>query len=309
MLRGPWIILAALLITWQLVKLRRVPTPGAAAILGGIVGAALLINEGFLPLPVLVLAVVFSWVHRLRRFAVLTAAFGAGLAVAVSPLVVRNWLVGAPALQFAVSGGYGYALWNAADSEPLFFPAPPASFLPLMATTDGRFSKAVWGCLRSFPSAGEFLRLYLRRVTGLVVPLEIPDNVNFYYAALKDPLLRPLPTYALVFPLIVIGLYLGARRYRDLGALVPGSLTFFLSIMLTQPTSRYRLQLVVLLLPFAGCALAQAFRWIRVRNFAALIVAASAMVLCSLGTRFLEQSVVLKAALINNRSTLGQERV
>jgi len=52
MLRGPWIVLVSLLCTWQLLRLLDSPGPGRAAGLGGLLGVAILVNEGFAPAPI-----------------------------------------------------------------------------------------------------------------------------------------------------------------------------------------------------------------------------------------------------------------
>src|SRR5207245_11764975 len=56
MLRGPWIVLASLLVTDALGQLQARATVGQAFVSGVMVGASLLVNEGFLMLPALVIA-------------------------------------------------------------------------------------------------------------------------------------------------------------------------------------------------------------------------------------------------------------
>jgi len=51
MLRGPWIVLAALLLTWQLVRMPVQPPGRAGVLTGACTGLALLVNEGFVLLP------------------------------------------------------------------------------------------------------------------------------------------------------------------------------------------------------------------------------------------------------------------
>ena len=132
MLRGPWIILISLIATWQLLALHERPGPGRALGLGLIVGIAVLVNEGFLTVPPLIFVLLLVWFREPRRLAVLGGAFALGMAVAFVPVVVRNLVVGAPALKLAVTGSTVYAVFNAAGSSPYFFQIHPAAFVPIL---------------------------------------------------------------------------------------------------------------------------------------------------------------------------------
>jgi tetratricopeptide (TPR) repeat protein len=279
MLRGPFIAFTALLVTWQLMQLQSRPTPAAGCRVGLAVGLALLFNEGFLSVPLLVLVATAWWTRAARRCASVGGGFLMGLAIALLPLIVRNLIVGVPPLQLATTGATAWAIGNASDSDPIFYQASSQSFYGLMEASGGRLADVVWPCVRSFHSVGAFLLFYFRRATGLIVPYEGPDNANFYYAALKDPLLRWLPNYAVLFPLSVVGCACAGRRLRRFEPLLPMALSLLASIMLTLPLSRYRVTLAVFLFPLAGAALAQAVRWAQQRRFAALGAAVAALCL------------------------------
>ena len=275
MLRGPWIVLSTLLVTWRLLEVQRLPGTRSAVLLGVAVGLSLLVNEGCGPAAVLAPAVFGLWFPELRRWAILTSGYLLGTLLALAPVVVRNYLVGAPLFRWAVLGSTAYALCNTAGTSPYFFELHPSLYLPVLAASGGRLIPTVIGCLRSFDGPRAILSFYLERLGGLLVPFENPDNVNIYYAALKSPLLAALPGWSLLFPLAAVGLVLARRRIADLAALAPATLTLGASILLTLPMSRYRATLAVYLIPFAALALIRGAEWARQRRFGRLGIAAA----------------------------------
>jgi hypothetical protein len=245
MLRGPWIVLVSLVATGLLVRLRARPAPGVALALGLAVGVAIVVNEAFLTVPPLVLALAALWA-RGRTLVLLTGAFVVGLLVGLAPVVARNVAVGTPALQLAVTGSTVYAVFNAAGSSPYFFEVRPAAFTPVLEASGGRLAATVLGCLRSFAGVGDAAAFYLQKLGGIAIPFENPDNANFYYAAVQSPLL-------------------GAPRLRQWLPLAPFGLSLLISILAALPLSRYRATFAVFLMPFAGLALASAVAFARAR--------------------------------------------
>jgi tetratricopeptide (TPR) repeat protein len=264
MLRGPWIVLVSLVATGLLVRLRARPAPGVALALGLAVGVAIVVNEAFLTVPPLVLALAALWA-RGRTLVLLTGAFVVGLLVGLAPVVARNVAVGTPALQLAVTGSTVYAVFNAAGSSPYFFEVRPAAFTPVLEASGGRLAATVLGCLRSFAGVGDAAAFYLQKLGGIAIPFENPDNANFYYAAVQSPLLGWLPGHAILVPLAAVGLVLAAPRLRQWLPLAPFGLSLLISILAALPLSRYRATFAVFLMPFAGLALASAVAFARAR--------------------------------------------
>jgi hypothetical protein len=117
----------------------------------------------------------------------------------------------------------------------------------------------VLACLRGFGGLGPQLHFYAEKLSGLAIAFENPDNANFYYAELLDPLLPALPAYGLLFPLAVAGMVVAGRRAGALLPALPLALSLFASILLTTTLSRYRAAFAVFLFPVAGLALATGF--------------------------------------------------
>ncbi|MFI5184124.1 MAG: glycosyltransferase family 39 protein [Vicinamibacteria bacterium] len=292
MLRGPWIVLASLAATWQLMRLIEIPSPRGAVALGLLLGLSLVVNEGFLTVPPLVLLVLWLCLPRSGRRWPIAGFVLLGTAAAVAPVVARNVAVGAPAFKLAVTGGMVYAVCNSAASSPYFFEARASAFVPILAESGGSLSRAAVACLRSFPTWADAALFYLRKASGLVIPFENPDNANFYHAALKDPLLAALPGYEVLMPLALIGLVLAIRSWRALVAFAPYPASVLLALLLTLPLSRYRVTLVVFMMPFAGLALAAGVTALRHRHFLRLGAGLSAAAALALSAAALQSRLV-----------------
>lgn len=294
MLRGPFITLVALAATWQTVCLLARPTGLRAAMLGATLGAAVALNEGFSLLPALVVALL-AWCLRRERILALRWTLGllAGLALALSPIVARNLAVGVSPFQIAVTPGTVYAVFNSAGSDPYLFRVNPGALAPIMERAGGSLLGAIKACLESFSGPSDVGLFYLRKGVGLLVPFENPDNANFYYAAVIDPLLAVLPGYAVLLPLGVLGFGLIRGNPERALPLVPASLTLLLSIVVALPLSRYRATLAgVWLTPLAGVALGWMVQQARARR---LVPLAAGMLACGLvfgATRGIERTTV-----------------
>lgn len=295
LLRGPWIVLASLLVTWCLLRVQEQPTWPRAGVLGLLVGVSVLLNESFMMLVLLVPLVVVLWAPSLSRGVVAAGVVLAGVAVALAPLVARNIAVGAPPLAIATQSGLVFAFSNASDSNPSFFGFAPPSFVSLMEAGEGRLGRVVWLCLASFDGVGEIASFYLRRAAGLIAPFENADNAGFYYARIQSPPLRWLLDYAWLFPSLVVGtvLALGHARRRLLVALVPVSLTLLAANLIAPPLSRYRLPLIVLWMPCAGLAIERLWHWVRQRRVVALGAAVAALIALRGVADLVERRVVL----------------
>jgi tetratricopeptide (TPR) repeat protein len=296
LLRGPWVVLLSLLISWRLLGLRERLTASGAAIVGALVGVSVLLNEGFAPLPWIVPVLVACWAPSVTRGAAAVGWFLGGLALALAPLVARNLAVGVPALQLATTGAFVFAFSNASDSDPIFFGSPPPSFIALMEAAAGQLSRLVWLCLRSFDGVGDAAGFYLRRAGGLIAPFENADNASFYYAAIQSPLLGWLVDWTWLFPLVALGIVLAVRHPRRGGlvALLPATLALLAANLVAPPLSRYRLPLIVLWMPCGGLAIDRLWTCLRQGRVAAVGGILAALLGVALVADQVERRVVLR---------------
>ncbi len=281
LLRGPWIALVALAATSCLMRLASEPSPRRAAATGAWVAAALLVNEGFSLVPVLILACLPFWLRPATRLAQGTGALLGGLAAGLLPLVLRNLAVGAQPLQLAVTGSIVYAVFNAHGASPWAFEIRPRILVPLMSEAGAGLLPMAAACLRTFPDLPSLAGFYAERLLGLLAPFENPDNANFYYAASVDPWLGFLPAYGTLLPLGATGLALAMRRPARLLPIVPFSFSLLAAILLTTTLSRYRVVLAVFWFPFAGLTLATAVRALAGRDWKRLLRLAAGLILAA----------------------------
>lgn len=271
MLRETWIAVAVLLVTLQLLRLRARPRLARAFALGVLAGLALVISETLMSMIVLC-ALWIAWRLRPRGAPVarLSGAFGLGVALAFAPVALRNAAVGAPVASLAVMGSAAAAVFDTARSNPYFFEIHREAILPVLEQADGRMGPTLLACWRSFTGGPpEVVLFFLRKASGLLIPYENPDNVNYYYAALRDPLLRVLPGYALLLPLALAGLGVAWARRRDVTPLLPVALSLLAGMLFMIPLSRYRATFAVVLTPLAGLALARVIASVRARRLGA----------------------------------------
>lgn len=291
MLRGPWIVLVSLWLTWRLLELRREASSRNAWILGMSAGTLAVVNEGFAPTLALVAVLVALWSRGFSRLTRSLVWFGVGVGFVTAPIVARNYAVGAPLFKFAVTGSTVFAVFNSAGSSPYFFDvAARQSLISVMEAGHGRLLPTAVASFRSFSGPGAVALFYLKKSIGLLVPFENPDNVNFYYAALKSPLLAALPAYGFLLPLTVLGLGLALkRRSVALASLLPVPVSLFAAIMLTLPLSRYRATLAVYFIPMAALAVVRAAEWARNRRLVRLTAGSMAVVGIALGALALQE--------------------
>ncbi len=210
--------------------------------------------------------------------------FAAGASIALSPLLVRNAVVGAPLLSSTTRGPLAFVMGNAPDASPAGAYIPPSTVTILRSSG-----------YRMLPTMLETLRMYRGRYGGLIGKqwtkmkalwgaYEVPDNPSFYYAARVSPVvrygLRFLPVAA--FGLTGLGLSLRGVRREPGRALLP---LFILScialFLLAHVVSRYRQPMAMALLILAGYAVARVAGAARATRYApaAAIVGAGLLVM------------------------------
>ncbi len=294
MLRDTWIALAALGVVLALQRWAERQSRRAALAAGVVAGLALLVNEAFSSM--LALAAVWLWwrcegtlVERWRQ----AGAFLAGAALAFSPVAARNLAVGAPAASLAVMGSTAAAVFDTSASNPWFFEIHPEMVKRVLAEGDGRMGPTLLACWRTFDGWAHVAGFYLKKTLGLLVPYENPDNVNYYYAALRSPLLAALPGYGLALPLALLGLVVGWRRRRELAVLLPVALSLLMGMLFMIVLSRYRATFALLaLLPLAGGGLEFLLARARERRFTPLLAGTGAVLAVALAARTVQSSVV-----------------
>jgi 4-amino-4-deoxy-L-arabinose transferase-like glycosyltransferase len=263
-----WLVL--LLEPLALLALLRAREQGRAArwlLAGAALGLALLAKATLLLFVPLALAWSLTGPHagQVRRGA-RAALVLLGLGLALAPLLLRNAAVGAPVLAFSNRAPEAFALGNAADAEPVGLYFPP-SMGPILERSNGQLGAVLRHTLETYQGdVGRFVSVQLRKLRGLVDPMEVPNNASYDYGRELSPVLTWLFGYGLVFPLGVAGFLLVLKHWRRHLPLLLYTLATLAGLLVTAILDRYRLVLVTPLALYAGAGLGACVQAVRERN-------------------------------------------
>jgi len=234
---------------------------------GALLGLGLLAKESYLLLVPLTWVTLGAFAWKRGHWGVVTRVAIATL-LTISPLLVRNALVGAPLLSSSNRFAETFVQGNAGTAHP-YLARIPAETGQILNQTQGRTWPLLRAIIASHPDGLRgFLKLQFRKFLSLFDPYESPDNLSFYFVAYVSPVVRFGLRYWMVLPAALAGLFLSIwRRERAhvwVWALLP---VFFANLFIGIPLSRYRQSLMIFLIPLAGYFLAQLVSFIGRRQF------------------------------------------
>lgn len=242
------------------------------ALAGVALGVTLLTREAMLIfMPVALLWLVCAHRGAAKEAAASMAALLFGFALIVSPLIVRNVLVGAPAVALSNRAGEAFIVGNAADGFPIGLTHPP-SMKGILERSGGRLPAVIRETLETYQ--GDWRRLghlQLLRLRALADPLEVPNNVSFYYALEISPILRLTLPYGVIFPLGLAGFGLALVLWRRHLLLALYGLSIGVGLAATTIVARYRIVLVPVLIIYAAVGLVRCFEAARARRVVGVI--------------------------------------
>jgi tetratricopeptide (TPR) repeat protein len=203
-----------------------------------------------------------------------------GTALALSPVALRNFVVGGDPLPTTFQGGVNFYIGNNPQADGTYRPIVPGKQIPALERREpvrlaeqelGRELSAAevssfWlgkalAWAKAEPAA--FAGLQLRKLAMFWSWYEQPDAVDFYWVRDElSPLLRFLPGFGTIALLATAGLSILLRR-RQLGPFAPAllfALGWTLSTVAFFVFSRYRLPVLPALLLLAAVPLAEAAR-------------------------------------------------
>jgi hypothetical protein len=254
---------------WLLLRAKNSRTMKAFGAAGLGAGAATLAKETFaLFLP---LCLFWIWIEshppRIRAWRPLTA-FLAGCFIALSPLIARNILVGAPIASLSNRTAEALTVGNAADGFPIGMYVPPST-KAILETSDGK----LWALGREILATyrGDWNRLIghvALKARGLVDPFEVADNASFNYGREISPALRWSLTWGLLFPFGVTGVVWAFGRWREQSLLALYVFFQVAGILGTVVIGRYRLPLAIAFFACGSFGLLQLFGALRRRHWA-----------------------------------------
>lgn len=257
---------------------------------GAAVGVALLTREtALLLVPAVAVWLLFVRWGQWRAIAVAAVLLLLGFGLALTPLVARNAVVGAPLLALSNRGGVTFVQHNAAASSPLWSELDPSLQKQILDEADRDGRSAVLATIATHGGdRWAVLRKVGMKLRGAVDPIEIPSNVSFSYGRELSWVLRVLPTYGLIFPLGAVGLALSFRNWRRHVLLHLYFGITVATLLISLPLARYRLPLATVLILYAGLAVSHAIDAVRARHGASLAAGLLAVAIAA----FLQQVVL-----------------
>jgi 4-amino-4-deoxy-L-arabinose transferase-like glycosyltransferase len=249
--------------------------------LGLALGAACALKSTFLLLALAIAGLLAIRARRGERQAIVRlASVAAGLAVALAPWAVRNVAVGVPPASLASSGPLTFVSSNSVRALPdVGFGIDTPELAAFLGNTDGRWRSAVTRALGPH-TLSSYATMVWRKWDRLWHWFEIPNNEDFYYMRLQAPVLSWLPvTFWFCSPLALVGLVLGAARWRTAWPqylLVAASAA---PLILFYVLGRFRVAFLAAVLPFAALTLVEIGRSLHARRYVRGLTIAAA-VLC-----------------------------
>ncbi len=240
------------------------------ALLGGAVGCGLAVKGIFNLYLVGVLGLLVAtywrqWGPMLLRAGVVLAAM---LAV-LSPIIVRNMAVGVAPFALAGNAGFAFIQNNAPDYKWIYPNLVNEEYFPEIAgRTGGQLLPAMVATLRAHPSVWSVVWMYCCKFDAAWHWWERPDNVSSYFYELYAPILRWLPVnFTIISPLALVGLGLTLRDFRRHKSLYLVVFVTLVPMLLFNVLGRFRLPMVVAVLPFAAMSVVQAAAWLSERRW------------------------------------------
>lgn len=230
------------------------------------------------------------------------ATFAAGGLAVILPLVA--WNTGKGGGLLLTSGDAGLNFYNGNNERASGLPAKPIGLrdVPQYEDTDARWLAEREVGHRLNPAEvsrywagqaltwiarhpGDWLVVLGKKLLTLWNAFEIPDN--YHYAFMRAhflPLLWPLPTFALVAPLALVGLAMPFWRRTDVTALYIVCGVYLATAVLFYVRGRYRIPVVPFLMVFGAVAVERMLRAISARRWPAVAALGAGLVVTGIIT-------------------------
>ncbi len=243
--------------------------------------------------PVAALWIWFAWRKRQAGRARAVGLFALGVVLIVAPVTIRNMVVADDFVLVTSNGGLNFYIGNSEIStggyvkpEGLDIVGDPDGELIAEQAMDrdlrsSEVSAYWYGRARNYIGAhpGEWAKLLVRKLSFATSSYELPQLENYYFQKRYADLLKlPLPGFALIAPLGLVGIALAWRR-RQARLLALYFATSMVTIVAFFVVARYRLPVVPVLAVGSGFAVLEIVRLVRDRVWRTVTWAAVAFVL------------------------------
>jgi 4-amino-4-deoxy-L-arabinose transferase-like glycosyltransferase len=306
LLKETWVVFLLALVVWLLAPRDAAASARRVFAVGVLVGIAALLRENLL----LLLPVLAGWIlwqdraSTTRRRALVATSFCAAAILPLLPVVALNRKASGEWIVTSYQGGMNFLIGNARGGDGTYRPLTSGSQDPAQERADARrlaagfmsqpgapadparltpreVSRALWraGGREIAAAPASWARLMLRKTRLFWQRYEIPDAEGYDLYRAVSPVLRLcFLDLGWLLPFAAAGLVLARNRAASFTVV---GLGIFFSVIVFFVFARYRLPVVVAVLPLAGGALADppgSWREAggRKRTFAALAFLAAA---------------------------------
>jgi 4-amino-4-deoxy-L-arabinose transferase-like glycosyltransferase len=256
-----------------------------SAVPGFLLGLTALIRPNYLPMAAIVLAWIWFEFHKRHWVKPLAAGclFVVGMAAAVLPVTVRNYVVGKEWVWISAHGGHNFFIGNRQGADGLYFPLRPggggqspydeerdaraiaeqSTGRPLSAReVSAYWYRRGWDEVSRHPV--RFVSVTWRKFVLFWNDYEVPDTQDFYFLRRQCGSLWLAPvTFGWIVPLAAVGLFASGRRWRaclPLYVMVLGVLAAVVPFFIF---GRYRLPIVPTVALFAAAGVVEIARRMR----------------------------------------------
>lgn len=228
----------------------------------GVASGLALLGQSYMILFIVPAIIWLFWQQRKIRSTVglnMGACIGSLLLI-MSPLFIRNAIVGAPVMASASHGAMAYIPMNVENSAPMesFYVHMP-TLARIRHDSEGKMIPAAIESLKTFSSFKSFWDIYNQKIGGLFMWYEIANNMNYYLYREIAPVLKMLPVhYFFIAPLGLAGLILGIwGQRRNILPLLLMTVVCIVPLMIAGNLARYRTPFVIMMSIFAAYFLVQ----------------------------------------------------
>ena len=234
--------------------------------------------------------------RRLLRF---SAALMVGLIFAIAPLTIRNAKMTGKFVPLTTGGGINFYIGSNPRANG-FYSVPFYRDMPLGGTPEvqqERMRLLAEAAEKRTLSPGEVSKFWTRETLryiasepGKSATLTFRKFLYFFnryerasvesisfHQKFGGMISLPLPGYWFVLSLALLGIFLMRKRWDRLILLYGGVLTYLAAAVVFYVLARYRIPVVIFLIPFAGAAISMLLKMIRDRKLFDLVIMAIAL--------------------------------
>ena len=235
------------------------------------------------------------WKENRNKIMVSSLVFLLGTILIISPVTIRNWVVGKDFVLISSQGGINFFIGNNIESDGKTAAAAPG-MLPYEGYKDNIWLTSIKLAERSlgrklkpseissfwFKQGFSFIKTYPLKYLQLLGKkfyffwnsYEIESNQDLYFSSRWSPLLRLLLwdwilriPFGIIGPLSILGMILNAKFWKRYFLIYAFILSYMFSVILFFVTSRFRLPVIPFLVLFASFSIYWLVEKIRSREY------------------------------------------